>query len=135
MSVLSPKPEKLTIEFKRNRELNGKTIFVAISLKGIHLDDSEKNTFFITRNKEIYSFMYATESINGEYKIVCKKINNQLNSFFDVPLNSTELDIYHLENLDYATLNSIIDYDLIDSKMFLIPYPNGYVFVPINNEI
>lgn len=102
-------------------------------MKGIHFDISDRNKWFITKDKEIFSFIYA-ESVDGKIKIACKKIIDQLNSFFEVPINSKDLDIYYIENINYSTRNSIIDHDFIQCKMFSVPHSNGFVFVPISNH-
>lgn len=56
--------------------------------------------------------MYA-EIINGKYKIICKKISEPLQSFFEVgSLNSADLGIYCVKILSYSA-SSLIDYDSI----------------------
>lgn len=55
-------------------------------------------------------------------ELYVKKTSEKLNSFFEIQLNSTDLNIYHVENLKYETENSIIDPDFIDCKMFLMPF-------------
>lgn len=62
----------IPIELKQKSELDGIEIFNAISIKGIHFDKSEKNKWFMSRNKEIFSFIY-TKFINGKIRVVCKK--------------------------------------------------------------
>lgn len=126
-----PKNEIIPIELKRKCKLNRKTIFKAISSKGIYFDNSEKNQWFMTQNKEICSFTHA-ELIDGKIKIICKKISEKLENFFDVPLNSMDIDIYCVKNLHYTT-DSVIDYESIDCKMFMVPSLSDFVFVPIIN--
>lgn len=127
-------PKKiLPLELKQGSKEGGVEIFSAIVMKGIHFDKSERNKWFITKNKDIFSFI-NTQVIGGKNKVRCSKISEKLNSFFQFPLNSTDLDIYHVENIECEKKTSIIDLELIESKMFLLPLNTSFVFVPLNNH-
>lgn len=132
LKILSLSKQKpIPIELKKKSEADGKTIFKKIVLKGLQLDTSERNQWFMTKDKQICSFEYAT-LIDRNPKIVCKKIDADLKSFFDVPMSSVELDIFWINDLNRTTF-LVIDSDFIETKMFAIPSSEGNVFVKLIN--
>lgn len=100
-------------------------------MNGLQFDNSDRNQWFMTKKKEICSFMYS-QLVDGKQKIICKKICDNLESFFDVPLNSVELDIFWVQNYN-NTIDLIIDCEFVEFKMFALPFSNGFVFFPIIN--
>lgn len=59
LNMLSMPKKVIPIELKQKSKLDGIEIFNAISIKGIHFDKSERNKWFMTQNKAIFSFIHT----------------------------------------------------------------------------
>lgn len=130
LSISENKP--LSIELQNMCKLNGETIFKRFKFNGIQLNPPEKNKWFITKNKQICSFIYA-KYIDEKPKIVCNTLNGNFEKKFDDPMNSIELNICWIKIHNNNTTDLIIDAESIEFKMFLVPFSDGSVFVPIIN--
>lgn len=107
-----------------------KYCFRQIIINGIQIDTTKRNQWFLTTNKEIYSFNYAVSFD----EISCKKFecpSNQSPSFSESPVESIDLDIFYVEGEIKFSEDKLVDLSNIYAKMFVMPVKQRHVFFPI----
>lgn len=130
LKVISlPIKEPLIFGKKFKCQTKKETYFKQITINGIRIDCTKRNRCFLTKNKEIYSFNYAT----SDDKISCKKIDSFSNeSFYKNPIDSVDFDIFFIEKITLSAEEKLIDITYIYAKMFVIPLERGYALFPIH---
>lgn len=90
----------------------------------------DKDSWFMTKSKEIVKFKYAVKKKN-RFKLFGMQIaHEQMKPFFTNGITSTKLDIYTSSN---EFENDLQSYDLksIEAKIMCLTYENQFVFIPL----
>lgn len=125
------KPECLWQKKNTNR-----SIFHKVSITpSIMLSNKSKDSWFMTKSKDIVKFKYATKNgFNG--KIFGDKIVSAHEPFFLNPISSLKLDIYAVHN-EISYENNIRAYSVesIETKMMCLTCKNQFIFMPLLHSI
>lgn len=134
LNVFSIEPDSTSLPVLKDKSMNdGKIQFRQVIFKGLRFDVSEKNRWFVSANNEICCFEFA-EIVNEKVNVVCQRISQPYENFFNSPFDSSEIGIYFVRDEDCEKLNHRIDINLISSKIFAIPTTDGMAFFPLIND-
>lgn len=89
------------------------------------------DSFFLTKDKQIVQMKYAFKMLD-EYFICGVPFVNK-NSFFEIPIDSREYDIYETD--DQQRNSSIFGLNRIECKLVRISYKEKNVFIPLIHTI
>lgn len=130
LTVISlPIKEPIILRKKFRCKMKKETYFKQIKINGIQIDHTNRNQCFLTKNKELYVFLYATSC----EKIFCKKVDSfSKESFYKKPIDSVDLDTFFVEKIILSAREEIIDSSCIYAKMCVVPLEKGYSFFPIH---
>lgn len=127
--------------FKKKQRMNNTTpnsdfIYKQICFNNFKIDDSLKNKWFLTKNKEIVCFEFCTQNLN-EMMIFGKQILNP-RSFYVLPVDSINFDIFEVTLAVYSS-SKWWKLDSISSKLFAMENNdnniNSFVFFPLRHSI
>ena len=105
-----------------------KIIFKELVIGSFRINNTYKNQWFLTQQKEIIRFKYV-ELINDEVQIYGTEIKKK-KPFYNVPIDSTYLDIYWTDGVE-STKTRAFKVAEITNKLFAMFDKSNIVFFPL----